>query len=642
MLTLPQIVPFLKLDSDGNPERRHEYYNQSVAHAEEIAKVFGRKYPDYLNVNRPKERKEYRDYRAKIYKNPFRSLHGKVLKALKYIRQADDFDIVFPTQKEKTDTLKEYVESPMFSKKGSMQDWFFEKVGKGYVNDPNAVMCVIPMQQPASDQDYARPVAMLIPSERVYMHREGTFAVLGAPEKVPIQGVEGITAGKVLIFVDAESYCVARQVQVQQAGEKEYASWQIDGLLIDEVTGEASFSPPLHNCPLMPAVKVGQDCTQENDEGETCYESILSGAFEAVKEGQAVESDIQVERNFHVSAQEWRYSPKSTVCKARGCEGGTITARDPISGNVTGKIDCPTCKGSGRGANSGSGLDLIEVSPATATGFDNEGRPMNIPTPPGGFIPRPVESIQELRKEFDRYSREAYAVVNMQFMRETPIDQSGTAKRYDREEMYRELNTVGGHICRMLENGLKWVGYQRYGKVVTDQLPTVIEPIRFNLENAELTREELKEAKDKKFDPNIQNPLTKRLIEYRAGKESDYYRKFELKEKLDPYPGMQPEEKLFLLSTMYVLLRGDPEALKVSVEAVWLSINFDALISELQRTNPDFLTLDLSEQFTMMVEANKKRVGTPTEQLIDPVTGEPFKGPAVLQPVVNFKNNGKI
>jgi len=661
------IAPYLRLGADKRPsaQLRHTFYTASIDHRDHLRRVFRKSYPIYLDLNRPKEQKQSKAYRKLIYRNPFRGMKTRLIETLDHIRQADDFAVVFPDDQRRSqqaaDTLQAYVEQG-FSGDGSALDWFWKRVRPLYVNDPNAVMLVLPAEQPLSDTQRVEPRAFLIPCENVYQHRRGKFAVLELTERSTVTYADKRIKedGRILVFIDHETYAIARQVgeeKVQETGKLNY-TWEITGLqeIVTEDGRQAlSFRPPLHGCPEMPAVKLGKQQQDEAEESRTgqverlkryesedpleeFYESVLSDSLPHIETAQQIENDLAVERNFHVSSQEWRYITKRCPDEKHTenpCIGGFKTVRG-ADDHLSGLVKCTTCQGTGMD-HSGSGTEIIGVTPPSATTIQDEGRPTNLPIPPGGFIPRSIEPLTKFVEEYKRQKAEAYATINMQFLEVTPTDQSGTSKRYDRQELYRELNTQGVHLCGLLRKLYQWVAVQRYGN--DEQVPAVLEPVRFDLENAELTRAELVEAKDKQFDPNLIAPLEKKLIEYQAGTDSDYYRRYELKERFDPYPNRSDEEKLFLLASAKIVNSPGSEQLQAIIERIMLSINWDGLVNDCVRTVPGFWELDPVKQYEKLVEMNTGLVSKQEAPAVDPVTGKPL---TALAPLVDFKNYNQV
>ncbi|RYC66347.1 hypothetical protein [Spirosoma sordidisoli] len=665
------VLPYLR--RDGAPAGKtpsppgtaliHEYYARSVAHKKELRSVFGDAYPEYLDINRPKERPTHKKYRKEVYRNPFRSYPGRVKNALDYIKQADDFEIQFPTVADGTlDRFEQYV-GRTFSPSGSAVNWFFTEAVQAYLDDPNAVMLTLPEQGPLSDREYPEPRFHLIPSENVWMHRKGRFAVLCSPRRNRVIMPDGQAKndGLVVFFVDHDSYTVARQVARIESttgrGHLQY-EWQILGLskwAFDPLHPELGvfpwegpapagwqtweeFDPPRHYCQAMPAHKLGKKRLDHNADGEELYESLLADAIPHVKDGQQAKSDMQIEFNFHVSSQEWRRTVKR--CTNAKCSGGQVMViKEP--GQPATSETCPVCKGTSVDI-SGSGLDILWVSDGDSSSMSvgNAGLRMP-PGAPGGFIPRPIEALQELIKELNRCMHEAFTTINMQFIRETPQEVSGASKAKDREEMYRELNNQGDHLLTLFQLGLEYLDAIRYGRAGRAglQVPVVMVPVRYNLENAELIRQELNEAKLNKYDSTIIEALEKKMLEYTTGKRSEQFRRYELRTRLDPFRDMIDEIKFYTLGIQYMLYQEGPEQIE-AIERMWLSINFDGLVSDCVLDVPDFWERNLVEQRELLRERNRNLIGKLTEK---GVNGDMFPKlePMTFNPPVDLQQTAQ-
>lgn len=602
MLTLAQIRPYLVL---GRPEAKyiHEFYQKSIDLKAHLKEVFGDEYPKYMNVARPGEKLANKKHRAKIYQNPFRSLPRRISEVLDYIRQADDYNVTFPAEIPKgikpEDSLEAYTKNSALTPEGDMEEFFFSKVVPRYVRDPNAVIITIPHVQPTSKYEYPKPIPTLVPCENVIMHRKGVFCAMKAPFTNKFLDKYNVEQeGLVYIFCDHESYCIARQVakQVDGSGIIELA-WQIDGLYQEILeTGEQIelFQPPLHFCTKMPAMKIGKIIAEENDKGETYCESILSDALPFIKGGQQTWNDKDIEKNQHLSSQEYRYVNKK--CNSDGCVNGTIIKRNG-SGKIIGEEECPKCKGSGL-MPSGSGLDIWYVD-TTADGGEPSNAPRGIP---GGFIPRSIAPYIELSKDYENLKKDVLTTLNMQYVINTNSEASGTSKRYDREEGYREVNTQGAHIINIMGQQYSCTENIRYGLIKRpeeSQTPSIIVPIRLNLENAELTREELNDAKSKGYDPAIIEALERKLIQYIVGENSDLFKRYETKVSLDPFRSLTIDQKNMAAGLTFAMLKEGTQRTS-ALKELFLSIYFDSLIVSCVNKHADFYQKEVSERNTIL------------------------------------------
>ncbi|UHG91767.1 hypothetical protein [Spirosoma oryzicola] len=621
MLTFNTILPYLQQGAGRTrpgAKLMHSFYGKSIQHRNQIEEVFGDEYPKYLDKDRPREQPEHKKYRREVYENVYRGFKNRIIGALDYIRQADDFDVQYPTTDvPEEDSLRTYT-GKNFSPEGNLVEWFFTNVKSDYVDDPNAVLLILPLEPTFSDVDYPRPQALIIPSSDVWMFRRGKFAVLVSSEKTLLPNdLPDSPTGNVLIFVDQDSYTIARQtgMSTNENGQL-MAGWDILGIesyydLEGNPLGQ-TFNPPLHYCATIPARKLGLRRVKKNGKGEEYYESLVADALPHIRLGQRNQSDITVETNFHVASKEWRKS--NGKCKAPGCIGGIIHIRDDAKGSKSGEpgaiIDvreCQQCKGSGF-YDAGGGLGIMYVDGGEAKTPTDQGNNTSGGAP-GGFIPRPIEALKTFVEEFKRNTEEAYSTINMQFIRTTPYDQSGTSKRYDRQEMLRDLIVQGVHLVDLASFAFECIDAQRFGPSgrAGEQVPEVLAPVRIDLENAELTREELNNAKDKKYDPTLVEAYEKKMLLYTTGEHSDEYRRYVLRTVCDPYKDNTDEMKAYLLGMEY----RNPESpqQKTAIERLYFSINFDGLVADALREDPDFWQLDTQKQYTEIQRRNVLLVG---------------------------------
>ena len=358
MLNLERdILPFLTIGphdagSVPTPPKAHAFYARSIAHVLTMQEVFADDYPKYLDINRPNESAKNKAYRKRVYRNPYRSYPNRVKGALDYIRQADDFEVKFPTIEDSVrDRLESYTGTD-FSASGDVVSWFFEYAVRDYLRDPNSVLLTLPEAGTVSDTDYPEPRLQLFPSAYVWTHQVGKSAVLCSPKRGPFQQRDGSTKeqGLVLYFCDHESFTIARQVGFATTNSHRLqCEWQIMGLrqmaydpdkpelgafevypdlvealggLPDRVEVWDEFTPSLHYCKTLPAMKLGRVLVDSNASGEEFYESLLADAVPHLKDGQQAKSDHQVELNFHVSSKEWQRAQRK--CGNPACQGGQV------------------------------------------------------------------------------------------------------------------------------------------------------------------------------------------------------------------------------------------------------------------------------------------------------------------------------
>lgn len=658
MLTFDQISPYLQYASvDAIPAaNKHEFYSESITYKTELDAVFGKKWPDYLDKVRPRERKSDKAYRVEVYKNKWGHWVDRIAETFDYIHQADDFEITFPTQIEglKEELNLETYTGPTLTPDGSLKDWFFNYAIDAYLRDPNAcvamVLCDTPGNEEFSEKGLFNPKPVLFPSECVIAHQKGRFAVLKSPEKRQYIDSEGERKeGDIMHFFDDESYCVAFQVGLATSTDgKTEINWQVIGLSREyilsgdgELTENTLFSPMLHNFKFMPVNKLGKRKIKSNHKREELYKSILDGAIPSIKEAQQLQSDVEMERTFHVNSTEWRRASALPKCAHPGCVKGSI--RDSMANGTVLMKTCPTCKGTGLNPSSGSSLELLIVNDGVdpqAAGAKLEAKRAE-PGAPGGYIQKDINPMIELSKELERVKDEVFSMVNMRFINDVPTDASGTSKRMDKEELYRELNTQAAHVIAILIGLYEQGDNCRYANFTCrgQQTPSIPVPIRFNLENAELTREELNDAKDKEYDPAITQVLEGKFLEYNVGKNSTIYKQYETRVALDPFRNMNTDEKNMFMNIVFTVMK-DGEKRNKAIKKIFFSAFLDALMIDVQLDRDDFYTLPSKEQNKLLEAKFDEYFDGARESVltIDPATGLPTMNQYAVKPSVNIQD----
>lgn len=609
MLQLSQIQEVLRAISvDGTLPKgfTHEYYEESKGIKEDIESVFGNGYPEYLNINRPREKKAHKEYREKIYKNPLKGFLDKQIERLDYIPESDDFSVVWHEGRQ-ADLLKQY-NAQAFIEKNGFEDWFFDFAKTDFVKDPNAVLVFVPHEIPESDTQPYKPVAEIIGCENVFQFRKGKFAVLRSSRDVKVinETTKRIESnGLLLYFFDHESYTVVQETaraSVGSALKSKFLVWGLSYELTPDMDVRADFKPFLHRCTGIPARKIGKKRLKVNGKGEELFASTVTNALEHIKDAQARYSDIQVEFNYHVNSQEYRVATRP--CSANDCNKGQVPVRDH-DGLIIGSKTCGHCQGTGMEIG-GSALDFIVYSMPKKEGFTDEIG--SVPPVPGGFIPRPIESVRELVSEYKRKVDEAYADVHMAFHNRTPLVESGTAKEVDREEFYRDCIVLAKHFCGLLQWGYKIQASYMFGLVGLDenQIPKVITPSRFMLSGIDETRAELNEAITNGYDSELLGVIQARMLGYQAGKDSVEYKRYLTRQHLDPLRALKAPEKALQLGVISQMATVGSEAHAAMVKQFILSFQFNALLDEAEMTYSDFYQKPLKERQQILLNLLEK------------------------------------
>jgi hypothetical protein len=244
-------------------------------------------------------------------------------------------------------------------------------------------------------------------------------------------------------------------------------------------------------------------------------------------------SDLQAEVVQHIHSTMWALQGKE--CKK--CKGMGYIPTPNVNG---GQTECATCKGQGFAAF--NPYEHITIRPAKAG-------EQNPPTPPMGYLTKPIDIANLQDKRVRDHIYYALAAVNYEFIATVPLSQSGISKEFDRAELNNFVYSVAEDCIKVLDKLHKVCIDYRYlyvvGEEVDDLYPIIPVPEKFDIVPDNYLSDEIKKLKDSKVNPII---IAAAEVEY-AGKK--FYHNTEIKDtvllsyKLDPLAGVN-EDDIFM------------------------------------------------------------------------------------------------
>lgn len=483
-----------------------------------------------ISERRPKEPEEVKKYREKIYKSKTKNPICKVISSLEKIRRAQDWSIDYkadasPKSIADGETLQDYCEFnyPVMT---SITNWVFSELLSQSLIDANGIVAVVMEKLPRSRSEYRKPVAKFFSSSQIVDFVEGEYAILLSNDKTTYYTNNG--NGK----------------RVSKNGRIYYVLTENEFIRFEE-NGQDEFDKTLvvHNIGKLPAWKVG-GVFYSRVNNDTIYDSFLSGMVDDLDEAARLYSDLQAELVQHVFSEKYVYSnTECPDCKGSGYlrdKDGKFTLDE--DGN---KIKCKKCGGSG----------IISTSSPYGTYVvhaQNVGEG-NIPTPPVGYVQKSTEIANLLDKLVRDKCRDALAAVNMEFLAETPIDQSGVAKAYDANELNNFVNRVAENIVRNMDNIYYFINEYRYRETIADKkkreamLPGVNVPTKFDIANTTILMQELQGARQAKVNPVIIKQLEIAYAKAQFNTDPRTALMTEVTFNLDPLFGVEEENKMTML-----------------------------------------------------------------------------------------------
>lgn len=601
---LPSSIEIL---SDGNA-MLHPLRADIVKQVNEIKEVFSDDYPSFMNINRPKESDAHKKYRKDIFKNSVASLAERVSNQYAQINIVEDYELEWSMGEDES-PFEQLCESKLFSGK-SLEDFFWQKWAHNILVDPNAVAVImpIPTQSETETQTFK---AMWIRSENVWQNRINEFAVIKSEESNPIVDTykKAMVEGAILYFFDQESYVVAKQKSINSS--QLTSVWEVSGYQViqSEFGAIESFKPPLHGCQGVPLVTAGYIIEKSANGGK--YEmmrSVLKPALPHLKKALQRDEDGEIIALHHAVPREWEYAPKT--CPT--CQGaGKIDEYDEDDNKKT--STCPSCKGVGA-LNVRNGLGVYQLTAPTAEGYDDQMRVVSLPTPPMGRIEGDTTGMEAFQRAVDRHVTLAYRVLGMEHLNQVPLAQSGIAKAHDSREGEMNLVVAGSHAGKKLE----WLFHSTerivFGATGTKHdLPQIRTPKRFDIEGVEVLSKRLQDAIANNFSAETIYTLQLKYLEVVAGKDSDEYRMYQLRKRIDPYWSLDFEALNFEQTQAFQFMDRTSDAFQKKNALIELSKNFEMLVQDAIGENPNFWTLGVSEQRTKLVGLNAQYVALRTD-----------------------------
>jgi len=548
------------------------YQEESEEIDESFLEVFGTKYPEYMDFQRPNESDSQKAYRKTYFEsigNPVSGFLGLIEKQIDKVFTSDDFKVRFENKSKLPrvqDTAQWYFTKGYYNGQDLLKA-FSESIKKDTLLKPNSLLVLFPNEE---EDGYPKPYYLIVDSENVLYYKANEFALVKSEMKSDVKNYDGRILeghGDIFYFFDDKYYCIAKHVAYNDAGQKVFETNQ---------TSDRNFL--LHGCDFLPAKKIGRRIVKQTQDGHELRTSDLTDSLVFLREAQMNHGDLTIEHNFHVASQEWVLGTvECSTCKGMGKVRGK-----GISEN------CPTCSGSKTTpVYTGSGLNKMVIP----MDLNSLGRSDKMPTEFGGFITRPETGVRVFAEAYEKNIKLALRPFGLENAILTPYNQSGDAKSYDMQEGYAFITSMASHVEDLIHFLVNGIISMRYKSLPLEkrqlELPSITVPKRFNLSSAESLYNKLKEASNQGLPDFMKLKYMKQLVEKENGLNSEEYLFVKAKEDFDPFPTYTFQQK--------VLARNVLSDLKYV-----LTINIDSILKELVQEDKEFLHKDYKDQKTLV------------------------------------------
>jgi hypothetical protein len=219
------------------------------------------------------------------------------------------------------------------------------------------------------------------------------------------------------------------------------------------------------------------------------------------------------------------------------------------------------------------------------------------PTPPVGYVVKDTEIVKLQDTRINDHITEGLSAVSMEFLMDTPLSQSGTAKEVDRDELNTFVYSVAEDIIEVMERSYWIVTKYRYGGLypnddeLAGMVPEIPVPQKFDLLGVNYLEQELKTLKDSHANPYIVGQME---VQYAAKKFPDMPEMaqwMEMVMELDPFFGLTESDKN---------LRKNNNA--ITPEDYVISANIQTFLMRATSEDENFMGLDYTAQYEVLKE----------------------------------------
>jgi len=533
-------------------------------------------YPEKLiDTSRPNEPDVIKQYRKDVYKSYTEGYFNKILVLLQKIAKSEDWSIEYKKSEgavAETETIEKYLKDdfPYFD---SLENYAFSILLKDLLVDPNAIILVLPLSLEVKENEYYKPFPSVYSCENV-LYFDADLLVVRTSEIGSIETYK---------FIDNDSIFIVTKDKTQ-AGES-----NISFLEYKNIVGE------------IPAFKLGgliKKTIEKNNGLEFVYDSFITPCLNSFDEAGRCYSDHQANLVQNIHPEKYIYQ----IGECKTCAGNGRIRHGNLGTEDYEVSNCKDCKGSGS-KSSPFGIHEINIENIPGGG-------VSVPAPPIGYVSKPIELIHALKTEIEEQCRAGLSALGVEYLHESPLNQSGLAKEYDKQEVDTFVSSVARHFVLNIIKPIIWYTSKwRYTlslpiKTIESNNPTVKVPKRFNTLTSAIIGERLRSAITNNYSFIIRNALELQYIKSEFGEDSDQLNLAKTVFQIDPLVGKTEDEKMTMLAN------GGVSKLDYIV-----SCNLKKYVTLAQDATKNFFDLDYKKK----IEVIYKYAGETLNELPSPI-----------------------
>lgn len=587
--------------------RKSETYNLAKSQSDVILlHAEGDGFAKLLGDYRPEESPAARNMRLKNARLITKSAFSRIFNTLAKIGGSKELKINHEKQYDNIaaeDALGNYAEYnlPYFD---SVRNWFFTHGLYALLTEPNGCVAVLPQNFVWFENEFPKPFPCLFRAEQVIYFEDNHLAIILLDEKayLPNDIANRPTGNVYLIFTNG---AITRAEQRSLQGAYEFIQ------LYDYT--------PKEYATFFPITKLGGDILSLSY--ANLYQSFIAGVLPFFDEALVLFSDMQMAIRQHAHPQQWVYG----LNPCQKCHGTGVSKQAGLNNN--GDTSCPSCGGKGHLYDPHS---ILTVQPP-------RGGDPAAPIPPAGYVQRDIAPVEFMQKHIDSLIKDGYDAVNMGFLDNTPLNESGLAKQTDRQELNAFIQKVANHSVRNILLPIYWyIAQWRYNlllnvKEIEDYMPQINLPQTFDyvLTESQLVGE-IDLANRAGMDSSVKTALTGELIRRRYETDTNKQEYLRAVIELNPLSGKTEDEKMAMFANGVIT--------KVSYV---VSSNIEALVRRAVSEKQDFFSLDYPNKLAILEGYAKEIInGNKVTQNIIPSPKTDPKVTMKMEMVSEDDNNG--
>jgi hypothetical protein len=545
---------YLEAVSKREKEVTHKYYDFTVQHQIDMGvHVEGEKPAHLLDIHRPNETPEIKQYRLDIWQAVTMGLSEKIINTVNRIFNNRFYKITYgkvPGTIKKEESLASYTEE-FFPAYRSIIHFIKETFTRKCFADPNSVMVIMPTEFIIDDTERLEPVPVIYRAEQVVDFSEDEYYVIHADKNI-------------IKIIDRDSITVYERDPEPDPNKD---LWTI------------KFSVA-HNIGKPPAFRLGG--TIKGLKEPYWFFSFIGGVLPHWNRVVTLSSDLDANYINHLYMERWEYA-----VECEKCHGSGFFDQQMSELGETFKAECKACKGSGSVTRGPYGIYQVRHD---AINPDRE-----IPTPPAAYITKPTDIVGIIENRIEVEKANGMSSVNMEVLNDTPAAESGIAKAIDRQDLDTFLMRYSMHIFNyVLPQMYEFISWWRYGETLSNnpaeiaKLQPVIHAMKemdFTVLSLKYLTDEYKDASTSKVSSNYLRQLEEDIMNTRfADKEQERVRNL-LIVRLQPFPGVGTDG----LSKIAALPGHQ-------AWEIYKSSHTEELVQKAIEAHPDFLKKDFGEQ----------------------------------------------